>query len=242
MVVYDSPGLSRDTGEGDPPVSTCERKMSEPAAIVIEPEGQHRHSIIWLHGLGADGSDFVPLVAELALPAALGIRWIFPHAPVMPVTVNGGYHMRAWYDIVAADLTSRVDEAGIRGSRDALLALMAQQQAAGIPASRILLAGFSQGGVIALAAALAAEHKPAGVLALSSYLPLRDPVLPGPLSVLQAHGRHDDIVPQLVAGRTRDYLIAQGAEVDWRSYPMAHGLCAEEVVDIRRWLLARLAG
>ena len=107
--------------------------MNEQTAIVIEPEGQHRHSVIWLHGLGADGSDFLPLVPELALPESLGIRWIFPHAQVLPVTINGGYRMRAWYDIVAADLTVQVDDAGIRRSRDALLQRMAEEQSRGIP-------------------------------------------------------------------------------------------------------------
>jgi phospholipase/carboxylesterase len=215
--------------------------MTEPTAIVIEPQGQHRHSVIWLHGLGADGSDFVPLVPELALPDALGIRWIFPHAPVMPVTVNGGYRMRAWYDLAEADLTVRVDAAGIRRSRDALLGLMAAEQARGIEPQRMVLAGFSQGGVIALTAALAAEHKPAGVLALSTYLPVRDPVLPGDLAVLQAHGSFDDIVPQPVAEQTRDYLTGLGVAVEWHSYPMAHALCADEISAIRSWLLARLS-
>jgi phospholipase/carboxylesterase len=216
--------------------------MTEDSAIVLEPDAQHRHSVIWLHGLGADGSDFLPLVAELALPPALGIRWIFPHAPVQPVTINGRYRMRAWYDIAVPDLTAQVDTAGIRRSRDRLLGLMADEQAAGVSAARIVLAGFSQGGVIALSAALAAPNKPAGVLALSTYLPLRDPPSPGELQVLQAHGEYDDIVPQPVAEQTRDYLQGLGVTLDWRSYPMAHSLCAAEVTDIRGWLLARLGG
>lgn len=214
--------------------------MSQDNAVILPAEGEHRHSIIWLHGLGADGSDFLPLVPELALPDGLGIRWVFPHAPVRPVTVNGGYRMRAWYDIASPDLTAQVDAAGIRRSRDRLLALLAAEQAAGIPAQRIVLAGFSQGGVIALSAALAAADKPAGVLALSTYLPLRDRVTPGALQVLQAHGEYDDIVPQAVAEQTRDYLQGLGLALEWRSYPMAHGLCAAEIGDIRAWLLARL--
>jgi len=215
--------------------------MTEQTAIVIEPRGEHRHSVIWLHGLGADGNDFVPLVDELNLPAELGIRWIFPHAPVMPVTVNGGYRMRAWYDILAPDLSAGVDEAGIRRSRDLLLALLADEQVRGIPAERVLLAGFSQGGVIALTAALAAESKPGGVLALSTYLPLRDAPQPGEMAVFMAHGEFDDIVPLAAATDARDYLVAQGLAPEWHPYPMAHSLCAPEVEDIRDWLLRRMS-
>lgn len=215
--------------------------MTEQIAIVIEPEGPHRHSVIWLHGLGADGSDFVPLVPELALPPELGIRWVFPHAPVMPVTINGGYRMRAWYDIAVPDLTAQVDAAGIRRSRDMLLQLIAEEEGRGVPAQRIILAGFSQGGVIALAAGLAAAEKPAGVLALSTYLPLREPPQPGELAIFQAHGEYDDIVPPAAAVATRDYLAELGHSPEWHLYPMAHGLCAEEITDIRAWLLARMS-
>lgn len=216
------------------------RTMSEHTAVVIEPVGEHRHSVIWLHGLGADGNDFVPLVDELELPAELGIRWVFPHAPVMPVTVNGGYRMRAWYDIVAPDLAARVDAEGIRRSRDALLERMADEQDRGIAPARIILAGFSQGGVIALAATLAAAEKPGGVLALSTYLPLREPPTPGSAPVFMGHGRFDDIVPLPAAIDARDHLVGLGLPVDWAEYPMAHSVCAEEIGDIRRWLLARL--
>jgi phospholipase/carboxylesterase len=215
--------------------------MPEQTAIVIEPEGPHRHSIIWLHGLGADGSDFVPLVAELGLPAELGIRWIFPHAPVMPVTVNGGYRMRAWYDIVAMESGAPVDAQGIRRSRDEMLRRMAEEQGSGIGAERVILAGFSQGGVIALAAALTAERKPAGVLALSTYLPLRDAPVAGGFPVFLAHGTQDDIVPLAAAEDARVYLDGLGLAPEWHQYPMAHSLCAEEVSDIRAWLLARMS-
>lgn len=216
--------------------------MTEPAAIVIEPRAEHRHSVIWLHGLGADGNDFVPLVGELDLPDTLGIRWVFPNAPEIPVTVNGGYVMPAWYDIAAADLTAEPDLVGMRQSRERLLALLQAEQGRGIPAERILLAGFSQGGVIALAAALAAAEKPAGVMALSTYLPLRDPAPMGSMAVFIGHGEFDDIVPLAAAADARDYLMTQGLTPEWHTYPMAHSLCAKEVDDIRRWLLACLKG
>jgi phospholipase/carboxylesterase len=216
--------------------------MTDQTAIVIEPAGPHRHSIIWLHGLGADGSDFAPLVDELALPVELGIRWVFPHAPVMPVTINAGYRMRAWYDIVTPELNDRVDAAGIRRSRDALLQLMAEEQGRGIPSGRIILAGFSQGGAVALSTGLAAEQKPAGVLALSTYLPLREAVAAGELAIFQAHGEFDDIVPLAVAEETRDYLAGLGLAPEWHQYPMPHSLCGEEIDDIRAWLLARMSG
>lgn len=215
--------------------------MTEQTAIVIEPRGEHRHSVIWLHGLGADGSDFVPLVPELALPESLGIRWIFPHAPVMPVTVNGGYRMRAWYDIATLEKDGPVDADGIRRSRDALLQHVEQEKARGVPAERIVLAGFSQGGVIVLATALAMADKPAGVLALSTYLPLRDAPAAGDFPVFMAHGMQDDIVPLAAAEDARGYLEETGLAPEWHSYPMAHSLCAEEVADIRGWLLRRLA-
>lgn len=215
--------------------------MSDHTAVIVEPAGQHRYSVIWLHGLGADGNDFLPVVDELALPASLGIRWVFPHAPVMPVTINGGYRMRAWYDITVPDLTTEVDAAGIRRSRDLLLQRMAHEQGRGIAPERIILAGFSQGGVIALAATLAAEHKPGAVLALSTYLPLRDAPQPGTVPVFMGHGELDDIVPPAAAADARDYLAGQGFAVDWHAYPMAHSVCADEIADIRSWLLARLA-
>lgn len=211
--------------------------MTQPDPIEINPEAVHRYSIIWLHGLGADGNDFLPIVNELALPAALGLRFVFPNAPVMPVSINGGYAMPAWYDIRHPDLMQDTDETGIEGSCDYLRGLMQAEQALGIPAERIILAGFSQGGVIALRAALAADQPPLAVLALSTYLPPSTAEMPGSLNIFQAHGSHDDIVPLAAASATRDRLLAQGHRVSWHEYPMPHSVCMDEIGDIRQWLL-----
>lgn len=215
--------------------------MSEQSAVLVEPQGDHKASVIWLHGLGADGNDFLPVVEQMALPDALGIRWIFPNAPDMAVTVNNGYVMPAWYDIAHPDLNAQPDLEGMRASRDRLLGLMLGEMKAGVPAERIVLAGFSQGGVIALAAALAAPVKPAGVIALSTYLPLRDAAQPGAVPVFMAHGEIDNIVPLSAAEDARDYLEAQGHPVTWARYPMPHTVCAEEIDALKTWLLARLA-
>lgn len=211
--------------------------MSQPDPIVIDPLGEHRHSIIWLHGLGADGNDFLPIVQELDLPAGLGLRFVFPNAPEMPVTINRGYVMPAWYDIRHPDLMTDTDEAGIESSCAYLLSLMAQEQARGIAAGRIILAGFSQGGVIALRSALAAGETPLGVLALSTYLPSMPQQAAGSLDIFQAHGRFDDIVPLAAASDSRQRLEAQGHRVHWHEYPMAHSVCQQEIADIRGWLL-----
>lgn len=214
-----------------------ESAMSQPAPIEIDPAGEHSHSIIWLHGLGADGNDFLPIVQELALPARLGLRFVFPNAPEMPVTINGGYVMPAWYDIRHPDLMRDTDEEGIARSTGYLLGLMQAEQARGIPAGRIILAGFSQGGVIALRAALAAREKPLGVLALSTYLPDSTPDAGGGLNIFQGHGSQDEIVPLAAATATRDRLAALGHQVSWHQYTMAHSVCLQEIGDIRDWLL-----
>ncbi len=210
------------------------------AAVVIEPAGRARACVIWLHGLGADGHDFEPIVPDLGLPDALGVRFVFPHAPVRPVTINGGLPMRAWFDLHQPDLDQMPDLSGIDQSVARLEALLAQQEAAGIARERIVLAGFSQGGVVALETALGMQDKPAGVLALSTWL--ARPMGEGHgLRVFMAHGEHDDIVPPALAAQGRDALRTLGAEVDWHSYPMAHAVHPAEVADIGTWLRARLA-
>ncbi len=210
--------------------------------IEADPPGQARHAVIWLHGLGADGNDFVPIMRELALPDALGVRFIFPHAPVMPVTVNAGYRMRAWYDVTDPDLTREVDRAGIIRSVDAVAALMAREIANGIPPDRILLAGFSQGGVIALQLALRTEFQVLGVIALSTYLPLTDelPERPFRLPLFWGHGTMDPLIPVRAGESGRDWLQARDFPLSWHAYPMEHAVCMEEISDIRAWMMDRL--
>ncbi|WP_026133049.1 alpha/beta hydrolase [Janthinobacterium sp. CG3] len=204
-------------------------------------------AIIWMHGLGADGNDFVPLVRELDLSGLAGIRFVFPHAGVMPVTINGGYEMRSWYDIVATDLTRREDESGLRASQSQIEALIAREKARGIPAERIVLAGFSQGCAMTLQTGLRHPERLAGMLCLSGYLPLADKAaaerhaasLATP--IFMAHGSADPVVPMMRAEQSRDALQALGYQVEWHDYPMQHSLCGEEVDDIGAWLRRVLA-
>jgi phospholipase/carboxylesterase len=202
-----------------------------------------RASVILMHGLGADGHDFEPLVPELRLPEAAAIRWVLPHAPVRPVALNGGVPMRAWYDIAAIDGRAAEDEMGIRESADGLRALIRRERERGIPSHRIVLAGFSQGGAMALHTGLREGERLAGVAALSTYLPLARTLeaeahpANAAVPVFMAHGTFDPIVPLPLGEGSRDRLRSRGYEVDWRSYPMAHAVCAEEVADLRQWLL-----
>lgn len=199
-------------------------------------------SVIWLHGLGADGHDFVPIVPELHLPDTLPVRFIFPHAPHRPVTLNNGYVMRAWYDIKALALRAEEDVAGIRASEMLVCDLIQAEVAAGIKASRIVIAGFSQGGAIALQTALRYPQRLAGVLPLSTYLPLHDSLAAeasatnADIPILMCHGRQDTVVPVLLGERSRDALLTQGYAVDFRYYDMPHSVCAEEIRDIGLWL------
>lgn len=217
-------------------------------AIEIETGDNPRHAVIWLHGLGADGSDFVPVVPELGLNDLPGIRFVFPHAPSIPVTCNGGYVMPAWYDIISLEPDSRrVDEAGILHSREALRALIARENQRGIPAERIFLAGFSQGGAVAYTTALTHPEKLAGLIALSTYLPTPQIVnaeasaANRDLPIFAAHGTADDIVSPVLGLAARDFLIRNGYRPEWHEYPMPHSVCIEEIVDIGRWLRARLS-
>ena len=204
-----------------------------------------RWSIVWLHGLGADGHDFAPIVPELLRPDWPALRFVFPHAPVRPVTINNGVRMRAWYDIRDLSIEQRADEQGVRESITQVEALVARENERGVPNDRVLLAGFSQGGAIALAAGLRREAGIAGIAALSTYLPMAgltaaEATPAGKATpVFMAHGAHDPVVPEGLGARSRDLMRGLGVAVDWRSYPMPHSVCAEEVRDLGDWLQAR---
>jgi phospholipase/carboxylesterase len=209
-------------------------------AIEFETRPNPSHAVIWLHGLGADGGDFVPIVEEMDLPP-LGIRFVFPHAPKRPVTINGGFVMRAWYDIVVQDLVRQEDERGIRASQAQVEALVAREGERGIPPGRVILAGFSQGGVIALQTGLRQPKPLAGVLALSCYLPLAARVQAelAPASrdvpIFMGHGTADEIVPLRAGQAGRDALIALGCKVEWHEYPMPHSVHPDEIADMGAW-------
>jgi phospholipase/carboxylesterase len=214
--------------------------------VETETRPQPRHTILWLHGLGADGNDFAPIVPELVGPEWPAVRFVFPHAPVRPVTVNGGLPMRAWYDIAGTDISQREDAPGVRASVQEVEALIAREAERGIPAERVILAGFSQGGAITLAAGLTHAQRLEGLVVLSSYLPLADAVMAArhaanaTTPIFQAHGSHDPVVPEPLGKLARDRLTSQGYAVDWHSYPMGHQVCLEEIVDLRAWIGARL--
>ncbi|MGH8251263.1 MAG: alpha/beta hydrolase [Steroidobacteraceae bacterium] len=215
-------------------------------AVVLAPAGPAAASVIWLHGLGADGHDFVPIVPELKLPASLAVRFVFPHAPVRPVTLNMGMRMRAWYDIKTLTAEGRADETGMRESVATVGRYIAAERAAGIAAERIVVAGFSQGGAIALHAGLRHPVRLAGILALSVYLPLQS-ALAAELAVanrqtpiLMCHGQFDPVLPCELGVMARDWLRAGGYSVDWKEYPMQHQVCMPEIADIAAWLRALL--
>lgn len=216
-------------------------------AIEMESAPNPQFSVIWLHGLGADGSDFVPVVPELGLAPTPGVRFIFPDAPAIPVTCNGGYVMPAWYDIISLDSTSRrIDEAGIVDSRAAIRRLIARENERGIPCQRIFLAGFSQGGAVAYTTALTHPAPLAGLIALSTYLPTSDLVereateANRAIPVFAAHGSQDDVVAPALGRAARDFLVERGYAVAWQEYPMPHSICLEEIEAIGQWLNGRL--
>ena len=218
--------------------------MSAPAleTVEVEPSLAADSTVILLHGLGADGHDFEPVARELSLEPRQAVRWVFPHAPVRPVTLNAGQRMRAWYDIVGLDRRAPEDEAGLRASAAAVRALVAREGQRGIPAGRVVLAGFSQGGALALFTALREPERLAGVVALSSYLPLPSRLAAeanpanAAVSVFMGHGSHDPVVAPALGEGSRDTLRAHGYDVEWHSYPMPHSVSAEEVDDLRGFL------
>jgi phospholipase/carboxylesterase len=216
-------------------------------SIEIETAPNPTASILILHGLGADGNDFVPVAQELDLASVGPVRFIFPHAPTRPVTVNGGYVMRAWYDIFGFDSREmREDDAGLRASQALVEALIAREKTRGVAASRIVVAGFSQGCAMTLMTGLRHDERLAGLVGLSGYLPLaaktgaerhaanRD------VPIFLAHGSSDPVIPIARARQSRDALVAMGHAVEWHEYPMPHSVCAEEIADLGRWLRARL--
>ena len=207
--------------------------------IEIETAPNPRASIIWMHGLGADGNDFAPLADEIDVP--IGVRYIFPHAPMMPVTINAGYVMRAWYDISDAAIR-REDEAGVRASQQSVELLLAREKSRGIATSRIVLAGFSQGGAIALQTGLRHAESLAGIMALSTYVPLADQLATEAhaanrgVPIFMAHGTADPMIAFDRAKASRDLLLQQGYAVEWHEYRMQHAVCPQEIADIGAWL------
>jgi phospholipase/carboxylesterase len=210
--------------------------------IETETGAKPSAAVIWLHGLGADGHDFEPIVPELRLPPSLPVRFIFPHAPQRPVTINGGMRMRAWYDILQMGGGAE-DEAGIRDAQGSLEGLISKQVKSGIPHDKIVLAGFSQGGAIVLQTALRQREKLAGVMALSTYLPLSGKLAKErsaentAVPIFMAHGRFDNMIGIDRAALSRDALLALGYAVEWHEYPMPHSVCPEEIADIAAFLL-----
>ena len=205
-------------------------------------------TVLWLHGLGADGHDFSPIVPELVRDDWPGLRFVFPHAPVRPVTINGGTPMRAWYDIQSLSMEQRADEQGLRGSMAEVDALVARERDRGVPPSRLLLVGFSQGGAVALASGLRREAGLAGIACLSGYLPMAERT-PAELTeagrktpVFLGHGRQDQVVGLGLGTRTRAALEGWQVPVTWHDYPMAHSVCAQEIADLGDWMALRFAG
>lgn len=199
-------------------------------------------SVLWLHGLGADGHDFEPIVPELLIEGGPALRFVFPHAPARAVTLNAGMVMRAWFDVYGLNRESRQDEAGIRESATYVERLIRRENERGVPARRIVLAGFSQGGAVALHAGLRHGQRLAGILALSTYLPLHDSLAAEASAenrdtpIFQAHGSQDPLVGMALGAGSRDQLLAAGYAVEWKEYPMPHAVCPEEIRDIRDWL------
>ena len=220
--------------------------------VELETAPDPRWAVVWLHGLGADGHDFAPIVPEVVQRGWPAIRFVFPHAPVRPVTINNGMRMRAWYDIrdlgFEGTVGDRADAAGVEASVAQVEALIARENARGIPSSRILLAGFSQGGAIALSAALQRKEPLAGIVALSTYLPLASQTEDGAAEtataqpVFMAHGTHDPVVPFAAGQRSAERLRAMGFDVEWHAYPMQHQVCGEQLGDLAQWLERRFAG
>jgi phospholipase/carboxylesterase len=214
--------------------------------LVLDPGVEPAASIVILHGLGADGTDFLPVADQLELAPIGPVRYLFPRAPERAVTINNGYRMRAWYDILGTDLPRREDEAGLRESFAQVHALLAQEIARGVPAHRIVLAGFSQGCAITLGAGLRFGARLAGLAGMSGYLPLAGHTEAERLAantgtpIFLAHGSRDDIVPVAAGRASRDHLLALGHAVQWHEYPMEHSVCMDEVQELQRWLLATL--
>ncbi len=224
--------------------------MTQLETIELETAPNPTAAVIWMHGLGADGNDFVPVVNEFDLSGAMPIRFIFPHAPMRPVSINNGYVMRAWYDISLGDLEGnarKADERGVRESQAQIEQLIARENQRKIPSGNIVLAGFSQGGAMALHTGLRHTETLAGVMALSTYLPLHESFAQeatpanAKTAIFMAHGTHDPVVPYAMGRASRDRLQLSGYAVEWHEYPMQHAVCLEEIADVGRWLRKVLA-
>ena len=225
--------------------------MELPQTVEVTTGANPDSSVIWLHGLGADGHDFEPIVPELGFAGQLSLRFVFPHAPLRPVTINGGMTMRAWYDVLTLDHGGPQDEAGIRESGRMLEMLIEREHEREIPCEKIVLAGFSQGGAIAQHTALRYPHRLAGLMALSTWLPLADcfdkevarnaTAQSRELPIFMAHGSFDPMLPIALGRHSRETLEQAGYDVEWHDYPMVHAVCAEEIAEIRQWLLSVFA-
>jgi phospholipase/carboxylesterase len=213
--------------------------------IDIEPDLPARSTVILLHGLGADGNDFVPMVAELKLPAEMAVRFVFPNAPAIPVTINGGYVMPAWYDITEINIDRKIDAAQLIASAENIRLLIDRETDRGIPSERIVLAGFSQGGAVAYQTALTYMQPLAGLLCMSSYFATRETITPNSanrnLPIFICHGTQDPMVPERMGREAQRELTDRGYAVEYQSYPMEHAVCAREIGDIARWLQRILA-
>lgn len=210
--------------------------------VEVNPTGKPKASVIWLHGLGATGHDFESIVPELHLPENLSVRFVFPHAPIRPVSLNRGYQMPAWFDIAVIDMNVAIDEAGMNESVRAIGALIAREVSLGVPTQKIVLAGFSQGGAVALYTGLCYSQSLAGLMGLSTFLPLAQPIAQNlnpanrQTPIFLAHGTQDFMVPLQLGEMTRDGLIKSGHQVEWHTYPMGHEVCQAEIKDISKWL------
>lgn len=225
--------------------------MELPETVEVTTGASPDGVVIWLHGLGADGHDFEPIVLELGLAGQLALRFVFPHAPLRPVTINGGMTMRAWYDVLTLERGGPQDEAGIRESSGLLEMLIEREYEREIPYEKIVLAGFSQGGAIALHTALRYPQRLAGLMALSTWMPISDcfdrevvqnaEAQTQDLPIFMAHGSFDPMLPLALGQHSHETLEQAGYKVEWHDYPMAHAVCAEEIADIRNWLLSVFA-
>ncbi|NOR24214.1 MAG: carboxylesterase [Desulforhopalus sp.] len=218
--------------------------MSLLPAIEFETSPQPDSTVIWLHGLGADGNDFAPIVPELRLPADLSIRFIFPHAPAMPVTINGGFVMPAWYDILEMNIDRKVDLEGLMASANEIEAFVSRELERGVDSKRIVIAGFSQGGAVAYQVALSHEKQLGGLLAMSSYFATADIIryseINKTIPIKIQHGEHDSVVPEELGRKATTQLIKQGYSVSYQNYPMEHSVCPEQIGVISQWLQAIL--
>ena len=215
-------------------------------AVIIEPHGRHRASIIWLHGLGADGHDFEPIVSELRLPSKLGIRFIFPNAPIRKITINNNMKMRGWYDIKSSNLQDMEDVESIVKSSNLIHNYIDAEIKKGIESDKIIIAGFSQGGAIALHSGIRYPSKLAGILALSSYLPLPENLEKETseckeMPIIMAHGKDDNIIPIEQGRSSYRTLIENGYKVEWSEYTMQHSICSDEILMIKKWIENRLS-